>query len=191
MQTYGLDYEDSYSPVVNSNTIRLMLTLAIKRGWFMRQIDVKTAYLNGKLEEQVYTRGMYSYIQVYTRMYIPEGLERRDDQVCRLVRSLYGLCESGLCWCEALDAKLREIGCRNGNIDKCLYIYNENGKNIFLMVYVDDIMIMGDERIVDDIKEKIKSKLEITEEEDIVKFLGIGINRSNDCKGEITSGELH
>jgi hypothetical protein len=177
MQTHGLDYEDSYSPVVNTNTIRLMLTLAIKRGWHMRQIDVKTAYLNGKLDGKTY-------------MYIPEGFERRDGQVCRLVRSLYGLCQSGLCWYKELDEKLREIGCCNGNIDKCLYVYKENGRNTYLMVYVDDIMIMGnDKRMVDNIKNKIKDKLEITEEEDIVKFLGIGISRNDKCKGILSQEE--
>jgi hypothetical protein len=107
MQEAGEDYNDSYSPVVSAITLRLMLTIAFKRHWTMRQIDVKTAYLNGNLDEDVY-------------MYIPEGFERQENKVCHLMKSLYGLCQSGKCWYRELDRCLREIGCENGNICRCV-----------------------------------------------------------------------
>jgi hypothetical protein len=173
MQIKGVDYDKSYSPMVGLNTMRLLLTLGIKRNWYLRQIDVKTAYLNGALEENVY-------------MYIPEGFGKQENKVCHLVKGLYGLCQSGLCWYQELDKRLRELGCKNGNTDKCLYMYSSGKTKIYLMVYVDDIMILGeDEKLVDEIKVKIKSKLEITEEDDIVSFLGIGIQRFGHSTGRL------
>jgi hypothetical protein len=114
-------------------------------------------------------------------MYIPEGFVRQENKVCHLVKSLYGLCQSGRCWYRELDSKLREIGCENGNIDKCLYMFSDAGINTYLLVYVDDILIMGpDDETVENIKNKIKEKLEITEEEEIGKFLGIEIKWNED-----------
>jgi hypothetical protein len=76
-QQYGIDYEETFSPVIKSATIHVVLSLAISRGWSLRQLDVKNAFLHGAMEEEVYMRQ-------------PPGYENRLGHVCRLDKALYG-----------------------------------------------------------------------------------------------------
>jgi histone deacetylase 1/2 len=79
-QPYGLDYEDTFSPVVKPTTIRLLLSLVVTHGWSLRQLDIENAFLNGVLEEEVFMRQ-------------PPGFEDPDHphHLCYLVKALYGL----------------------------------------------------------------------------------------------------
>ncbi|KAL5830764.1 hypothetical protein ACOSQ4_016118 [Xanthoceras sorbifolium] len=81
-QTYGIDYEDTFAPVAKLNTIRVLLSLAVNLNWKLHQMDVKNAFLNGELAEEVYIEG-------------PPGLENAyGDKVYKLKKSLYGLKQS-------------------------------------------------------------------------------------------------
>ena len=87
VQQYGIDYEETFSPVVRFSSIRLLLTYAVQNEMLVHQIDVVTAFLNGKLEEEIYMEQPYGYI-----------LPGKEHLVCKLQELLYGLKQSPRCW---------------------------------------------------------------------------------------------
>lgn len=97
-QKHGVDYDETFSPVVRFESIRTVIALAVKKGLKMHQMDVKTAFLYGELEEEVYMRQ-------------PEGfvVEGQEHLVCKLNKSLYGLKQSPRCWNHVLDEQLQSM----------------------------------------------------------------------------------
>ena len=111
-QRPGYDYAETHSPVMCLESIRLLLAIAATRGLRIHQMDVKGAYLNGTLEEQVYMRQ-------------PEGFEDGTDHICELLRSLYGLKQSGCAWNIEFDCVIWKHGFRCMCLDPCMYIKHE------------------------------------------------------------------
>jgi hypothetical protein len=86
-QRYGIDYEDTFSPVVKAAAIRIILSIAVSRNWTLRQLDVHNTFLHGILEEKVYMRQSPGYED-----------KRHPDYVCRLDKALYGLKQASRAW---------------------------------------------------------------------------------------------
>jgi hypothetical protein len=130
MQRYGIDYEDTFSPVVKIATIRLVLSTAVSRGWCLRQLDVQNAFLHGILEEDVYMRQ-------------PPGFEDESKlhYVCKLDKALYGLKQTPRAWYSRLSSKLLQLGFKSSKSDTSLFIYSSNGVTIFILIYVDNIIV--------------------------------------------------
>ena len=97
-QTYGIDYQETFAPVAKMNSIRVLLSLAASLGWQLQQLDVKNAFLNGELEEEVY-------------MDLPPGFENEYgiEKVCKLKRSLYGLKQSSRAWFDRFTKSVRSF----------------------------------------------------------------------------------
>lgn len=129
-QVEGLDYFETFSPVVKLTSLRTLLALGLQQGLVMRQLDVKTAYLHGTLEETVY-------------MEPPAGSTCTDGKVCRLNKALYGLKQSGRTWYLTLDNILRQQGYKRLEADRCVYVLQRGTGKVILSVYVDDMLLLA------------------------------------------------
>ncbi len=129
-QMYGIDYDDTFSPVIRFSSIRTLLAFAVQHEMLIHQMDVVTAFLNGRLDEEIY-------------MQQPEGYIKAGEEhlVCKLKKSLYGLKQSPRCWNREFHDYMMKIGFKQTEADPCIYI---NSKDLFAIVgvYVDDLILI-------------------------------------------------
>ncbi|RVX16933.1 Retrovirus-related Pol polyprotein from transposon RE1 [Vitis vinifera] len=134
-QTYGIDYTETFAPVAKINTVRVLLSLAANLDWPLQQFDVKNVFLHGELSEEVY-------------MDLPPGCmvpEKQCQKVCKLKKSLYGLKQSPRAWFERFTKSMRAFGYRQSNSDHTLFLKKQHGKITTLIVYVDDMVVTGND----------------------------------------------
>ncbi|RVW13553.1 Retrovirus-related Pol polyprotein from transposon TNT 1-94 [Vitis vinifera] len=130
-QVYGSDYGDTFSPIAKIASVRLLLSMAAMCSWPLYQLDIKNAFLHGDLAEEVY-------------MEQPPGFVAQGESglVCRLRRSLYGLKQSPRAWFSRFSSVVQEFGMLRSTADHSVfYHHNSLGQCIYLVVYVDDIVI--------------------------------------------------
>ncbi|RVW57066.1 Retrovirus-related Pol polyprotein from transposon TNT 1-94 [Vitis vinifera] len=168
-QSYGIDYQETFAPVAKLNTVRVLLSLAANLDWSLHQLDVKNAFLNGDLEEEVY-------------MDIPAGLETTSNfnKVCRLRKSLYGLKQSPRAWFERFTKVVKGYGFVQCQSDHTLFVKHfPEGKLAIIIVYVDDIILTGDhEEKIDLLKKLLTKEFEIKDLGNLKYFLRMEIARS-------------
>jgi hypothetical protein len=109
-QRYGIDYEDTFSPVVKAATIWIVLSIAVSRGWSLRQLDVQNVFLYGVLEEEVYMRQTPGYEDT-----------QHPNYICRLDKAIYGLKQTPHAWYSRLSSKLEMLGFTPSKGDTSLF----------------------------------------------------------------------
>ncbi len=166
-QIEGIDYFEKYAPVVSWSTVRLVMSIALQRGWNTKQIDFENAFVQADLKEDVYIR--------CPPMFEPEGAMNGGEYVMKLDKSLYGLVQAPLAWYEHLQAGLTKLGFVPSEIDPGLYI----GNGMVILSYVDDCLFFGPDlnKINQVIKQLKDLKYQLTEEEDVYAFLGVQVNQ--------------
>lgn len=169
-QKRGFDYEETYSPVARLDTLRVVLALANREGMTIHQMDVKTAFLNGTLSEEIY-------------MQQPDGIGHEDGMVCRLKKSLYGLKQASRTWNERFHAYVEELGFKRSASDLCLYVRGSGKSQVILVLYVDDVLVVSpSEEIVLEVKQALSKEFEMTDLGPVKSFLGMKIVRDADKK---------
>lgn len=167
------DYEESYSPVVNIEAWRTLLSIAAKQKMRVRFFDVKTAYLYGSIDETIY-------------MEPPPGFETMigSNKVCKLQKSIYGLPQSGRNWFTRLCKELLNLGLKQLASDNCIFVYNKNDVFICVSIYVDDLSIIDNNlKAGDTFVEKLGKVFELNETTNKGMFLGMEIEQT---ENEIT-----
>ncbi len=176
-QTKGTDYDEVFSPVARHTSLRTLLALANAHNLEMHQMDVKTAFLNGEIDCDIY-------------MSQPEGFVDPDkpEHVCKLKKSIYGLKQSARCWNDTLDRYLVSAGYRKSDADSCLYvksIKNDDGRISFVIlgVYVDDIIpVSNDIEMLNDEKESLCRRFDMDDRGEARYLLGMLIKRDRAAK---------
>ncbi|RVX06515.1 Retrovirus-related Pol polyprotein from transposon RE1 [Vitis vinifera] len=168
-QSYGIDYHETFAPVAKLNTIRILLSLAVNQDWCLQQLDIKNAFLNGDLEEEVY-------------MEIPPGFEESmaKNQVCKLQKSLYDLKQSPRAWFDRFTKAVLKLGYKQGQADHTLFVKKSHaGKMAILIVYVDDIILSGnDMEELQNLKKYLSEEFEVKDLGNLKYFLGMEVARS-------------
>ncbi|KAE8978761.1 Retrovirus-related Pol polyprotein from transposon TNT 1-94 [Phytophthora fragariae] len=172
-QRHGIDYEETYSPVPYLNSVRAMLAKCSADGMEIDQCDVDTAFLYGKLEEEIY-------------MELSEGLrelldlaeaEGEDDVVCMLLQILYGLKQASLVWNETIDKHLKSMGFEPADADPCVYTKGEGDDECIVGLYVDDMLIASRQKAaIASVKAGIAEKFRIKDLGRARSILGIAID---------------
>ncbi|KAI3825951.1 hypothetical protein L1987_07722 [Smallanthus sonchifolius] len=173
-QREGVDFEETFSPVVKMVTVRCVISLAVQNNWFLFQLDVNNAFLYGNLSEEVY-------------MSLPEGYyDNSETKVCKLIKSLYGLKQAPRQWNEKLTTTLVEIGFKQSKNDYSLFVKTENDSICVLLVYVDDIILTGNNASdLEKVKSCLMSKFMIKDLGELKYFLGIEVIKTD--KGLVLS----
>ena len=168
-QVPGLDFEDTFAPVARYDTMRLLLNIACMDDLDLYQMDVKTAYLNGDLDEDLYMRQ-------------PEGfvVPGSEHLVCHLKRPLYGLRQAGRAWNTKLHAVLTAGGMSRSSFDHCLYFKRAPyRKVIFVLTYVDDIIIASNcPLLVQGVKTALTGNFTMTDQGELKFILGMLVTRN-------------
>ncbi|PKU87036.1 Retrovirus-related Pol polyprotein from transposon TNT 1-94 [Dendrobium catenatum] len=168
-QEFGIDYTETFSPVVKLPTIRILLTIALHNSWPVQQLDVANAFLHGTLSETVY-------------MSQPKGFEdnSRPDHVCKLNKAIYGLKKAPRQWYNTFTSFLVTLGFSHSQADPSLLIYRKDQVQIFLLVYVDDILIAGnDSKHLHFILSKLNTEFSMKHLGNVHEFLGINITKTD------------
>lgn len=163
LQKRGVDFVESYAPVARLPTIRFVLALGVQYGYHFRHLDVKTAFLNGVLKENVY-------------MYPPDGMILNPGFVLKLRRSLYGLKQSPKCWNDRFHEFITSLGFRQSSADVCLYYRASGDTVVYLVIYVDDMLLCGSSTaVVDEVRDSLAGEFRMTDLGEPGMFMGIRI----------------
>ena len=166
-QIHGIDYDETFSPVAMIKSIRILIAVAAFHDYEIWQMDVKTAFLNGKLEEDVY-------------MTQPEGFVTPENarKVCKLQRSIYGLKQASRSWNLRFNEAIQEFGFIRNEDEPCVYKKFSGSIVSFLILYVDDILIIGnDVPTLQSIKTWLSSCFSMKDLGEAAYILGVKIYR--------------
>jgi hypothetical protein len=164
-QEYGFDYEETFAPVAKMTTVRTLLAIAASQAWPLYQMDVTNAFLHGDLKEEIY-------------MKLPPGMSTTaSDEVCKLRRSLYGLKQAPRAWFEKFRNTLLTFSFTQSQYDSSLFFYKTTTGMVFLLVYVDDIILTGNDiGLITKLQHMLHSTFQMKDLGHLTYFLGLEVH---------------
>jgi hypothetical protein len=163
-QKYGVDYTDTFAPVIRTSSIRFLLSHALNKDMHIHHVDVKTAYLNSDLDETIFMQQPYMF-------------ETGEGKVCKLEKAIYGLKQSARCWHERLTQVLHNIGFEQFLSETC--VFSNTSRSTIIGFYVDDLLIISKcEDKIRTVKRELTTNFDITDKGRLCHFLGITVDRN-------------
>ncbi|RVW21330.1 Retrovirus-related Pol polyprotein from transposon RE1 [Vitis vinifera] len=169
-QVFGVDFSETFAPVARLDTIRMLLALTAQKGWKTYQLDVKSAFLNGYLQEEIYVEQ-------------PEGFQVKgqEEKVYLLKKALYGLKQAPRAWYSRIDEHLQSLGFVKSPSEATLYVKGTDANLIVVSVYVDDLLVTGsNEKLVKEFKAEMLKVFEMTDLGLMSYFLGMEVKQDHD-----------
>uniref|UniRef100_A0A2N9IH71 Integrase catalytic domain-containing protein n=1 Tax=Fagus sylvatica TaxID=28930 RepID=A0A2N9IH71_FAGSY len=166
-QKGGVDYKETFSPVSKKDSLRIIMALVAHFDLELHQMDVKTAFLNGNLDEEVY-------------MDQPEGflIKGKEHMVCKLKKSIYGLKQASRQWYLKFNDTITSFGFKENTVDRCIYLKVNGSKFIFLVLYVDDILLASNDLgLLSETKRFLSMNFEMKDMGEATYVIGIEIFR--------------
>ncbi|XP_020689358.1 uncharacterized protein LOC110104543 [Dendrobium catenatum] len=169
-QAHGIDYAETFSPVAKIPTIRVLFTVALFHSWTVQQWDVSNAFLHGQLNDTVYMNQPWWFTD-----------ENYPNHVCRLLKSIYGLRQAPRQWYTMFTNHLLKLGFDYSKADPSLLTLHRDKTRIFLLVYVDDILVTSnDDKAISSVLMELQSKFNMKDLGPAHHFLGIKIQKHSD-----------
>jgi hypothetical protein len=166
-QIHGIDYDETFSPVANMDSIRLVLAIATAKGWEVHQMDVKNDFLHNDISEEIY-------------MEQPHGFIHNSSLVCRLKKSLYGLKQTPRAWYEKMDSYLLSHDFVRCKSDCNVYMLRTTDSLMILVLYVDDLLITGSSAsTIVVVKDILHDRFSMTDMGPLHFFLGLEISQDD------------
>jgi len=170
-EKFGVDYNEIFASVLKQNSLRLIIALATINEWHIEQLDIKTAFLNGTLREEIY-------------MDLPEGLkDKHQPGTCiKLKKSLYGLKQAPRVWFETLTKVLINMGFEQCKLEPCIFFVKIDDDIFLISVFVDDLLaVCRITEYIQSFKEELKKRFEITDLGPASTYLSFEIDRTKTC----------
>ena len=176
-QKFGVDYDETFCPVVRFESIRTVIALAVQKGMKLHQMDVTAAFLNGTLNEEVYMKQPDGFVE-----------KGRENLVCKLKKSIYCLKQSPRCWNYSFDNNLKKLGFVQTSGDPCIYV-NSEGEQFIIAVYVDDIILAcKSDRLMKEMKDTLARQYKMKDLGELNYFLGVKVVQDT-LKGQVWIGQ--
>jgi len=167
-QRHGIDYDQIYAPVARIETIRLMLALSVEENLHIQQMDVVTAYIQGDLADEIYMKQPPMF-----------EIESKCQKVCKLLRPIYGLKQSGREWHRKLRHKLNEIGLQNSELEPCIFHGEIDNVKLIIIVYVDDLLLFSKSLdVIIKVKTILSQSFRMKDLGPVSEILGLKIERN-------------
>jgi hypothetical protein len=169
-QRAGVDYGETFSPVVKPATARTVLSIVVAQHWPVHQLDINNPFLHGTLSETVYCAQPSGFIDV-----------SKPDHVCRLNKSLYGLKQAPRAWYSRFADHLLRLGFVGSRADPSLFIYHRNMESVYLLLYVDDIVLTASsEQLLRQTIMALEREFSLKDLGTLHYFLGVAVSRSSE-----------